>query len=495
MIGLVFLNYWSLATASAGKTEDWNTFAHVAFLENYSFIDRSVPNLGYFFFPGLHILMQTIRLVSAADILTVRLALLPLLSLLVVLSFFLWSLSFTKDVIGVAASSSLFIFGNAILSRSQFAFPSNLGFVLLAMLLAFTLRIRRDSRGYFILSVLFLALTASHLPSAAAFLFSYFAVSVVNLLRSDRIRGRSTVLSQPVFWAITLGWAIYFSFPTVVDTVRQMKRAIGSDPLRYIFLMGRQNVGTGVPAWASWTQISLLFLAYILGGGLVGYWLLSRRPMPYKRTLLCGGLVGVTLMTGLDVLGGRSFEFDWLLYYGAFFTVPAVFHFLDSCESVGCVRLMRRLAVILLILLSLPAFLVNNGRIARDAVYANEVNATRFLNGFSAAKDGGSYVYFAGIGLAATPRTGMPRSIYADPPEPFSVMGWQDLSALMEELVSNFLHTQGGSAVLVNSARIRVFYQALLGISADHPMWRQMEHGLLRAQRIYNNGDVALYVP
>jgi hypothetical protein len=206
---------------------------------------------------------------------------------------------------------------------------------------------------------------------------------------------------------------------------------------------------------------------------------------------MLGGLVGVV---GLGIFGlMMGNEFDWLVYYAGFFTVPALLYVIGQQKPRRMDAIFIALAALLLVF-SLPSFLANNGRVGRDAVYASDVSANRFLGQSFSDHGKGLTAYMPLIAIGASPQTTIREASFRHPPEAFDLKDADEAMAKLEDLAEEFLQSgEGGRAIFADSTRIRVLYEAQSNIPATDERWQQLESTLAGANAVYDNGEVRLH--
>jgi hypothetical protein len=273
--------------------------------------------------------------------------------------------------------------------------------LLILALLLFTAGRESDNRRIFRLEtheVLILAVLAalfiSHLITSVVAFFTALGIYII-----QKVSGKRVVSTQLVVLLISVLaiWNLAENLSQLKYLATWIPKAISallSGQMIHNWLLPLQTtslIGARAPLW---TLLPLYLgpLTIVIIGGILGLARLFRiRRLEKGEIIALGGLSGLVVLAlillflrGLEESYGRS------LIYLALFTVPIMMWWIYRLKNTR--KYVLSLVVVVLFVLSLPAFLLNNKSVARATYYPREVASGEFLES-SYGNGSGIHVY------------------------------------------------------------------------------------------------------
>jgi len=493
LFSLIFLGFWTFITPSGLGGDDIWIIGHVSYVLNEGRLSPNQPNLGYFQFPGMPLLGAIISSVTGLNIFQMRTIYLVFSALL-----FTFSLYFLyKNIFGDSSIASLgtlmLVQSNIWISIVQSFHPANLSFLYFNFLLL-PIFSKRPSLKYGILFIfLYVALVIGYAALSFGLLFMIlgviFSLKLARIPSADGARPNITP-SLFLFGLLTfLGWQIYLSTPSFTGLVGWLldfpERILSGELFGSIFNTIGANTGQQVPMWANMTRI--FWLVFILGFGLVVALIhaLNFRKLDWVTKGLLGCLTGTLVYCViLTLISSGGAQFHRFMLYAPFFTIPLIFLLLRRRKH------FLTIVCLLLMVLSLPTFLANNGRITYGALYPTEVSAGNFLEssygkgvGLNIYSGGWAYnfIYF-NLYNARVATEG--QSVYMSTPKEY----WEQI-----QIVRVNFEKGEGDKIFIFSEKIKMTPQHLLGITPEDPQWKDFMGDLQKNDKIYSNGEGFLF--
>ncbi|MDD5038460.1 MAG: hypothetical protein PHN78_04000, partial [Dehalococcoidales bacterium] len=459
------------------------------------------PNLGYFYFPGMHLLALSLLQITGLTISqTVTLSLVFHLLLFSVLLYILF-LKTLESPSFAAFGAILVLQGNMMLARYSF-FPGIWALVFL-MIFLFLLSIRGQAlfetwQGRVLMLIMLAAITVTHLVTSITFFFILAGIYLVQ--RLYLLRGKPTkTLVEPLTLALVLivpiAWELYWAtqfFETITKVTAHILQDLGElGVLTYVLHMGQAYVGGQVPLWAVITRYFWWVVLFLFGTILALKKLLRIKTLDPNEKIETGELLGVMALTAAVTLGspGGS-EYYRFLLYGAFFTVPIILRFLLNLSSNNR-RLSLTLLIIVFSILSFPTFLAHNNLVGTSTYYPSELQAGSFLE--RSYGKGEELAIFYSSGESGLLLFSVPDAYFRAAGEASHFKDKNDFWQSMNQLVDAF----GGSSaanykVCYLSKKIMVLSQHFFGVTLEDPNWQKLKDRLSYKDKIYDNGDVQL---
>jgi hypothetical protein len=551
-IGMVGL--WVANTPYGGHPDELWQMGHVKYLMENGRIDPNHPVFNYFQFPGFHILLASLTIVTGSSIFGMRLLYMLFSGVAFALLSYLLLFRMLKNTRSASLGVLLLFLGCPLVASAEISFwPGNLAqllFVALLLLLAW----RQESMRWILFTLLFVVffagLTIIYLPTSVFFLFVLAAIYL--LQRINKTRAVPIILVILVL-AMFVTWQFFNANSTLMNAIqgltttaatetpattvtsptpiKQTPRppAAGTVPaaktpaataepesavpaafsglnsrLSVVLELGAVFIGTGAPPWVSVTKLLWLVLIFAVGGILGIRNLFRITKLDAMETIETGGMIGVVIFTPVAFFMSSSGEQTARFFvYTPFFIIPMILRFLiRPAEDNGLPERRHKpigwfrknyfsLLVILAFLSSLPNFLANAGRVLSHPIYAQENAAGEFLQ----AEYGDSK-----LSLYSTPFVVIFYSYYVPDasfrvlwPSPDPGAGKQGFWQAMEPLLDDFESSKDANAIFVVSRRLPVSYGPTVIIAPDDPEWLAFINRLERNDKIYDNGFVQLY--
>jgi hypothetical protein len=504
VFGLVFMGFWVVITPYGSYADDIYNMGHVRYVLEAATIGVGHSNLGYFDFPGMHLMTAVIAQVSGLDIFTSCLVF--LLFNIVSFSFLIYILlikTLRSNYLAVGGYIFLVMSDLLLVEKMHIFTPGAFGFTLLAGLLVWLQLSEKSLLDTTVSQRLMLIILA------LAMVISYFATSLLaplifagiyGLQLAGRDRTASISLTNTIlFLTLVLAWEVYWTWHTF-DSLssfwpRIMEDLVNGEFLTSMLTLSSSAAGSGLPLWARVTRYfwwGLLGLGSILG--MLNLLKIKRSGLAEK--IETGGILGIAALTVLGTFGtSGGIQFTRYLMYAPLFCVPILLRFFNNLGSWGR-RSLAGLAGLMLVF-ALPTFLSSVNTIATDAVHAYDAAAGQFLEGNYNEPGEDIAVY--------RPSTVTAASIFYYVPDTkmktISEKAYFDEDLFRKKLVELTVSFQNPQAltdyhkILVVDEKMTVHPQQLLGILKDDPVWDDLETSLAAANLFYHNGHVRMYYP
>jgi len=502
LFGLVFLGFWVVITPNGRYSANLFNMGHVMYLADTGKILVSHPILGYFDFPGMHLLVSSLSQITGLGVPESAAAFIMFNSVLLSVLLCVLFARILKDTRLAFLGMLLVIMGGTTLVDDlTIFFPRAFGFTLLIASLLVLMRqdgtpFAEDVSDRLLLVVLFAAMVMSYFATSFLLLFILVGICAVRLIAKDRgMAGAVTVIV--LFSALFLAWQFYWTYRTANSLVGFLPDVAGSlssgEFLKLPSTLATSNIGARVPVWASLTRYfwwALLGLGTLLG--LSNLFRLKRMTLTQKTET--GALLGVILLSALGFFGTvRGSQFERYLMYAPLFCAPILLGFLSKSGAWGKKAL--ALMPIAVFVVALPTFLSSVNTVSTDAVYSYEIAAGQFLEANSHDQGNDISLYFASdvskswayVCLPNVRFVGVSEAVYYD-----EDLLWQETA----ELASGFSDAE------YSGERLRFFvinkktfapYQHQLSVAPDDTHWEELMRVLSATDIVYVNGHTTLY--
>jgi hypothetical protein len=242
-------------------------------------------------------------------------------------------------------------------------------------------RVFRLETNEVLILIVLAALAISHfITSVAAFLI------ILGIYFMQKLSGKRVLSTQlvvlliivPVIWNLAENLSILRYFAAMVP---KFIEALSSGQIISEWLLPLQTnsyIGSRAPLW---TIPSLILgpLLFIIIGSILGLARLVMNRRPEKEEVIClGGFAGIVILALiLLLLGGLQESYGRTLIYIALFTVPIILWYVLRLKPLR--NHIFSLLVVVLLVLSLPSFLLGNKAIAAMTYYPREIAGGEFL--------------------------------------------------------------------------------------------------------------------
>ena len=520
IFALVFFGFWAINTPTGGHWDHLWQMGHIKYILETGSIAPDHLNLNYFQFPGFHIAVSALSLISGLELFEIRIIYTIFSGVLFTALLYLLFVNLLKDSYLSSLSVLLLLLGS-ILGRQQGFWPGSLSFIfILLFLLILTGRHANRMPGMgipmvVIMVILLAVLTITYLPGSACFIFILVGIYLLQKVAKRKVVALTTVALILVMF---LAWSMYLATSFFEGLAEYIPTFVAG------FITPAERVGsaltlvTPTPAWA--ISIKYFWLTLIIGfGGIIGICnLVEVKKMDTIEALETGGLLGVAgfLFVSFFAIPGQLGQGTRAMAYFPFFTIPIMLAFLSRFRRndtisyqnpllkehrginkyTGFRRILasfggwfRRhiftLLIILLFALSFPTFLIHRASSSSTAIYPYELSAGEFielgyeskeLNLFSDVYTCIMYTYYVPeahlIGMQV-------------------VTGAEDLWQKMNKLVDDFENY--GNAIFVLSERFRQPPHQPAIMESTDPKWVEIVNRLAENNKIYDNGQIETY--
>lgn len=504
IFALVFIGFWVVITPYGSYADGIYNAAHVRYLVETGRITTGNPGLGYFDFPGMHLLVAMLSKV-------IRLAVLPSVTIFSIFNIMLFSALLYIFCVKLLKNNRLafictlmVIMGSIVLVEKMHVFtPGAFGFTFLVGLLLILIRSESKPSGELIadkllLIILFAAMAISYFPTS--FLFVLILSGIYIVQRTYRSSGVSvSVTSIILLLIIILSWEMYWTwhtfhnliafFPSIVEGIFE------GDFLASALTIRTASAGAGLPVWAFATR----YFWWILLGletMLCFLELFRMKNLNAGEKMAIGGLLGTIVLSMIGLVGTeKGSQFARYLMYAPLFCAPILLWFLFKSSTWGRMSLVILTALILA--LSLPTFLSSVNTSSTDAIYSYECTTGKFLDAHT-HEQGNELILFRISDVSASWAHYYTSNISY---RSISQAGyyskddlWQEVDKLMTDF-QNPHYRPEKILVLVISEKSKNIFQHFLNVMPNDPKWEELGQRLSTVTLIYDNGHVQLYIP
>lgn len=504
IFGLVFIGFWVIITPYGSYADGVYNMGHVKYLQIAGSIPIGHPNLNYFDFPGMHILVATLGQVCGLNVFHITMAFVIFNIMLFSALLYIFYVRLLKNNYLALLCILMAVMGSIVLVEKMHIFtPGILGFSLLAALLIVLTRSENEISSpmmskRLLMLILFTAMVISYFPTSL--LFALISMGIYAVQRIAKNNGvLSTSYTIILFIIIILSWEMYWtwhSFHSLIDFLPKLTQDIFTGEfLTSAIVLVISNAGAKVPLWAIMTRY---FWWVLLGiGTLVALYILIRRKnLNFEEMIGVGGLVGVILLTVAGLFGTvRGSQFARYLMYAPIFCSPILLLFLLRFGTRG--KQITMLFVSLVFLCGFPTFLSSINTITTDAIYSYECVSGEFLESHS-------YENGKNIILYRTAPSSTSWAMYYIPDatrKGVSAEGSyneKELRMNIPKLITDF-QSEGTEREKQNiffiSEKSTNVYEHILGIPPDHIMWKELRQRLINTNLVYNNSHIQMYIP
>lgn len=412
VFGLVYFSFWTLRWPD-GFRESWIKMQGVQVITSTG----QLAPLGFHYseWPGIATLGTVVSFVAGEDIASLNIPVVLAVQIALPICLFALYLRLLGSTRAAALAVVLAIMANAYLARFHFH-PFWFGSLLLIVGYVILLRHIRlpkpNTSDTVLLFVVAGGITVFHFYTGVLLFTSVAGMFVVQRWRWARLptigvtpRTVMTITLLPAFWQ--LYWSSRISDNIVRHIPELLSNVLAREFNELFFYAGgvaAKNVA-GIPLWANVTRLG--WLAGLYGGGVVlAVWVIWRRDnwAPQLRIASIWLLViAVTGAVAVMLFGGGG-EFRRFLMYGSPLAAPVVI----ACSySVGRNIALAGVAGLLLVL-TVPTFLVNANVVSTESHYSEQRMAGEFLAHLTDAKDPGKGVVLYNIGAGSIGRYHLP---------------------------------------------------------------------------------------
>jgi hypothetical protein len=508
---LVFLGFWVVNTPYGSYADGMVNMGHVKYLTETGSIPFDHPSLAYFQYPGLHLTALSITEITGLDILVTRTILLVFSRILLAILLYV---IFTKSLHNPAVASLsvlLFFHGSLLLQRTMFH-PGITAFIFFVILL-WILMTYKDGRVMPLMVVFlicFSALTITYLPIPAFFIFAFVGIYIMQQISKKMTYSRSLLIFCVV---IFLTWEMYWAtrmFSGLAGHTQDLIAAF-SNPLERllpIFNTTTASLGESTPLWASLTRIFWLVVIFVFGAILGIKNLFRYKKLDLKETLETGGLWGVLIFAAVCIFafpGGT--QQSRVLMYASLFTVPIIIRFITNMKESNMIPQSTNINKYLIIpwnkvikysivmiylvvlVMSLPTFLVNHSDVDNLSVYKYEHSAGEFVE---THYDDRSLSFISDILTVYTSVYFVPDAEFASLPQPWEIASGQELWTKSNNLLYE-LQSSSNTAIFVFTERFDQAYRSAEYYEEFSTEWIEFINILSRNDMIYNNNHSQVY--
>ncbi len=451
------------------------------------------PNIAYLDFPGLHVLTVVLAQIINSDIKFAVVVMLLVLDVLTAALLYLISLALLKDVRLAVFAAVLGMLGNPVFAY-YFFYPGYLGATLLFtfLLLLFKDQTSPLARGCAL--VLLAGVTISHFISSLAFAFALAGVVIADpYLRQRRRLAITTVV---LFAAVPMVWLVYGALPTfrnLAVIAREIVRNLTENTLFWFSTIARANLGGNQPLWARGVRFFWLFTLYGVGTlATLSYVARIRQAGTVVRVAAgaFGGLMLLSVTATVISLGGD--QFFRFLVFAPVFTAPLLIRVLQQSPTGR--RAVLGALVLATVLVSLPTLLAYRSPVEMYTYYPYEYYAGRFISLATVGEDPEIY----SLALSRLPVLRYKRDAHYFDEGQVNVnlideAGlWKAVSGLEQRFRT--APTRAPLGLFLQSARPKVYYQHVFGITPTSREWADLEQRLSAADLTYDSRHAKVYM-
>ena len=496
----VFLGFWTIITHKGLYDEGIYNAAHVKYMNEVGKIPLGNKVLGYYDFPGLHLIGSFVSQITGLDVISAVSAIVFFQALLLTALLYVLFKRWLNDHPVAPLATLLVIQGNISLDKLNFFHPRNLGVIMIVMFLVLVSR----NKGKLFTTLpdaalmLIVAAATTMVHCVSSFVLFSIVVGIYIMQRWHREQSEN-VASLIFFIFLPLAWAMYWAIITFQGILATFPEVFSEftkgNGLWFLKMMAQANVGGSTPLWASVDRLFWWVLIYGLGS-FIGLWNLFRyNKLSAVGKMMTGVFLGIILISAVSTLASAGgSRFDTYILYGAFAAVPLLLWFLlqlgDHIRNYALVCL-----VILFFGLSFPTFLSNNNMVELDAYYPDEHAYSRFLESNFGAGENLS-IYGSSFQLLLIS--------YYTPDANFTgmhpVLEMQNVAGLWTDAawINSVFQAQVGQTrqdvIFTLSKRLMLPYEEYFGVTLDNPLWQKLRDNLSAQNLIYDNQDVEIFM-
>jgi hypothetical protein len=505
MFGLVFLGFWVIITPHGSFTDGLFNMSHVRWLVSNGSIPVGHENLVYFDFPGMHLLVAALSLVTGLGVFESRTLFLVINAVLFCAVLYVLFAKLMKSGRLAFLGVLLVVLGSVLIVDDISTFyPRALAFTMLASFMMLLTRSETRLLGStlsdrLIMLILFTAMTISYFATpffAPLILLGIYIVQILSRDTQARVSLRTIILLM----FIMIAWEIYWTWhnfstlamflPGVWDSL------LSGEFFRNPITMVQANIGGRLPLWATATRSfwwALLAFSTVLGLRN----LLRIKELSLVEKIVTGGLLGLIILTIIGTFGtegGRQFQ--RFLLYAPIFCAPLLLMFLvrsGTWQKIGI-----KVITLLIIILALPTFLCSVNSVCTDAIYPYECSVGEFAESHSQVEgESNIIVYSLNAASMIWARYYTPDVLVNRVSEEVYYTGdknlfWDEVDVLVTKFQKGWT-LPGKQKLLVISEKSPNMAQHLLNIPPDNPKWEELWQRISVNNLVYNNGHIQLY--
>lgn len=475
IFALVFVTFWASKTFYQGG-DSISMLSLVRYLQEAG----RIPGTHFqgFDFPGVYLFTNLVAQVTGLDPFGAGYLLrifTPVLSVALLYVFYANSLKNSY-----LASAALLLSMMASLGISTDFRPNLLANV---FLFAFLVISTRDEHELFktvsdrlIMIILLMVVTVTYFMGSMAFFFILAGIYVTQQLGREKPLDVSIL---GVFLVVILSWEMYYAvkvFDTLTGFIPMIVKHITTEE---IFTTARVNlgatVGQQVPLWAVATRYFKWVFFYGSGTVLALIGLLRARKLGSFERREIGGLLGILFFAVFAaVLSPAGHEYYRYLMYASIFLGPIIIKF-----CVGSGERWRKgalsLLLVLLLVLSLPSFLISGSSVSNANVSPQDIAAGKFLNSKYGNGDG-LYVFSNGCYGSDIAWYYLPNATHR------GLIEYKDLTQStvrgdVDGVMKDFLDS-GQNSIFIYSERWALSWYINFGVELTDPHWLSLKKQL-----------------
>jgi hypothetical protein len=489
IFALVFGGLWIINSPNGGHPDFWMQFGNIKYIMEEGRLVFGHPALGYLEWPIFHVFNAALAFVGNIPI--IKLPQIFLIYSFILLSFILYLLV-KKCIVNssLAALGALLIIVGSVAGRMLGFWPGNISFLLLVSLLILLLSNTSliYMRFVFVTLLLLVVFAVSYLPHPVYFIF---IVSGVYLLQKIARKEAVNSIIIVFFIVIFLSWNTYFAYVEFKSFAVWSKHFIEgiTAPEGVISQITRpvgQSFGGITPLWAVITRY--IWLSIFAAAGILGISNLFRfRKLNPIIIILTGGLMGAVIFTLVcAVTFGAQAQWVRFQQIGPLFLIPILLVFLAGLKADLKIKKYVFFGLIMLLMLfSLPTFLLVGKEINSNTVYSYETEPLSYLEPMQ--DNGDMYIYTDSV-TRQMYFTYLYR-VYFHTYSSDNNMLWDRLDLLSSSYSDNLV----GNAYFVINDRFLMPLHYPHGILNDDPKLIEIVNRLEKTDYIYNNGHVMIF--
>lgn len=486
--------------------------SYSSYLISQQHLVSSNGNFGYFDFPGLSMIGSFLSLMTGLDVSTVAKIFLIFGITVLSISIYLYLAKSLKKNDRALIISILAMMGNVTLYSLGYFRPDTLGlffFIPLFLMLSFEDNLLGSGTTQALLIVLFFGLVLASFIYTVGFFLMFASINVISRLKKSAVRVQMRVLLIMLISAAGVRFLLNFDYAFIpTGLIISRLQELFTNPLSLFSFSSVSSfqvayTGPANPAWVTATR--LIWLGFIGIGIIVGISELiwsgfkKRRLSSYEVkeiSCLVGAFFLALLMLPLDNGANRTVTVFLLLT--SFFGIIIFSKFAERLvpklaaliKEPRVARLATMsLAIIIIVVLSLPSFFALNPTPNTDYVYPEESSALSFTSVHfsqetSVFTDVNTVLLFSYYIPSIFPNY---INYFPDPRgefSPISVSNYFDV--IVPQFMNSYFQSSGG--VFFFSPRITQNALSTWGISPTNQTWVSLKEGLMRTDLIYQNG-------
>lgn len=342
--------------------------------------------------------------------------------------------------------------------------------------------------------ILLITFAMSYTPTPLYFIFILAGIYLLQKIAKKSVVNTTTVA---LFATMFLAWEMYWATPRFgylalmhIDFWKGL--ANPAEAFLALFRSGESYLGGATPLWASFTRFFWMALVLGLGGILVIWNLLKTRKLDSIEVLETGGLIGAAVFTIICIFTFATIgQWGRIRTFAPLFTVPIILSYLSGVSTGRRFRgPIFILLITLVLILSLPTFLMERPAIYTESMTSDDYSAAEFLKSTYRADE---LEFFSTYTTIIMYSAFLPGAHLHTSPPPQKATDREALWADMNYLVKAFENSKQSISIFVLSDEFTLTPNHPAAIQLNDPRWVEFVNKLEMNNKIYDNNHIEIF--